>query len=300
MLTNIYVIDYVLKDLEGAKDCLDRIFGTEPLWIHPDMTPGQSITAMYYQLPGNGEMSHALGLFQEGGDSIRVPEDRIFLIGVMCDDLAATVAEISARGLNFVHPEPQVYAVGESNTLGTLHGLEVFIARHVPGGDRKAREMMFTRDGSSDFGDETQGGVFLGVSGIDLAVDDLEAAADTFGKVFGSEPADTTARTAEPGIRSVHFKAPGNGRGVREVGLFAVAEESGAGRLATRLRQIVERRGEGVFRLDLLVTDLAAMRAKLAERGVDLPAGEAPSLEDVNGADLRFVADATPPAAAPL
>ena len=83
MLTNIYVIDYVLKDLEGAKGRFDAIFGTEPLWIHPDMTPGQSITAMYYQLPGNGEMTHALGLFQEGGDTIRVPEYRIIIIGII-------------------------------------------------------------------------------------------------------------------------------------------------------------------------------------------------------------------------
>ena len=292
MLTNIYVIDYVLKDLEGAKDRLDRIFGTEPLWIHPDMTPGQAITAMYYQLPGNGEMSHALGLFQEGGDSIRVPEDRIFLIGIMCDDLPATMREISARGLSFVHAEPQRYAVGESNTLGTLHGLEIFIARHVPGGDRKAREMMFTRDGSSDFGDETQGGLFLGILGIDLLVGNLDAAIATFGKVFGTEPADTTARTAEPGVRSAHFKAPGNGQGIREFGLYALAEGHSPGGLAGRLAEILDRRGEGVFRLDLLVSDLDAFRARLARRGIDLPAGRAPVLEDINGADLRFLVDA--------
>ncbi len=294
MLTNIYVIDYVLKDLEGAKDRLDRIFGTEPLWIHPDMTPGQSITAMYYQLPGNGEMSHALGLFQEGGDSIRVPEDRIFLIGVMCDDLPATMAEIRGRGLEFVHPEPQTYAVGESNTLGTLHGLEVFIARHVPGGDKKAREMMFTRDGSSDFGDETQGGLFRGIGGMDLIVADLEAARETYAKVFGTDAVDTTARSAEPGLRSVHFKAPGDGRGIREVGLYSLADGETRGRLAERLASIIATRGEGVFRLDMLMSDLDTARALLAGRGIDLPAGPSPILEDINGADLRFVADAAP------
>ena len=295
MLTNIYVIDYVLKDLEGAKDRLDGIFGTEPLWIHPDMMPGQSITAMYYQLPGNGEMSHALGLFQEGGDSIRVPEDRIFLIGVMCDDLPATMAEIRSRGLEFVHPEPQTYAVGESNTLGTLHGLEIFIARHVPGGDKKAREMMFTRDGSSDFGDETQGGLFRGISGIDLVVADLDAARETYAKVFGTEGVDTTARSAEPGLRSVHFKAPGNGQGIREVGLYGLAEGEERGRLAERLASIIQSRGEGVFRLDMLMSDVDAARALLAGRGIELPAGPSPVLEDINGADLRIVADALPP-----
>ena len=294
MLTNIYVIDYVLKDLEGAKGRFDAIFGTEPIWIHPDMTPGQSITAMYYQLPGNGEMSHALGLFQEGGDSIRVPEDRIFLIGIMCDDLPATMAEIRSRGLEFVHPEPQTYAVGESNTLGTLHGLEIFIARHVPGGDKKAREMMFTRDGSSDYGDETQGGLFRGIGGIDLVVADLEAARETYAKVFDTEAVDTTARSAEPGLRSVHFRAPGNGQGIREVGLYALAEGEDRGRLAERLAAIIERRGEGVFRLDMLMSDVEAARALLAGRGIELPAGPSPVLEDINGADLRIVADAPP------
>ncbi|WP_336951197.1 hypothetical protein [Sphingobium aromaticivastans] len=291
MLTNIYVIDYVLKDLNGAKDRLDRIFGTEPLWIHPDMMPGQSITAIYYQIPGNGEMSHALGLFQEGGDSIRVERDRIFLIGVMCDDLDRTMQDISARGLKFVHDEPQHYAVGSSNTLGTLHGLEIFIARHVPGGDRKAREMMFTKDGSSDFGDESQGGLFLGFSGIDLAVTDLEAATATYRAVFGTEPTDTTARTAEPGVRSVHFKAPGDGRGVREFGLFAADGSGASGRLAGRISRYLESRGEGVFRLDFLVTDLDAMRAALAARDIHLPEQGDATLEDINGADIRFVSD---------
>ncbi|HEY4545865.1 MAG TPA: hypothetical protein VIG90_05510 [Pedomonas sp.] len=288
MLTNIYVIDYILKDLDGAKDRLDRIFGTEPLWIHPDMTPGQSIVATYYQIPGNGEMSHALGFFQEGGDSVRTDHDKIFLIGVMCDDMDKTMAEISARGLKFVHDEPKRYAVGESNTLGTLHGLEIFIARHVPGGDKKAREMMFTKDGSSDFGDETQGGVFLGISGIDLVVSDLEAATATYSAVFGAPPIDTTDELGEPGVKCVHFQAPGNGRGVRTVGLYAVNGGNASSRLASRLANILSVRGEGVFRLDCHVTDIPKMRATLADRGIHLPEGEA-VLEDVNGADLRFV-----------
>lgn len=293
MLTNIYVIDYVLKDLEGAKDRLDRIFGTEPLWYTPNMVPGYSITAMYYQLPGNGEMSHALGLFQEGGDSERVARDRIFLIGIMCDDIEHTMEEISARGLRFVHDKPQEYAVGRNNTLGKLHGVEIFIAQHVPGGDRKAREMMFTKDGSSDFGDETQGGLFRGISGIDLVVADLDKAVATYRAVFGVDPIDTTDRTGEPRVRSVHFPAPGNGKGVREVGLFALQAGASEGRLATRLANILRKDGEGVFRLDFLVTDLDAMREKLAGRGIALPHGGDATLEDIHGADIRFVTDHT-------
>ncbi|WP_311269502.1 hypothetical protein [Sphingobium sp. WCS2017Hpa-17] len=290
MLTNIYVIDYVVKDLDGAKDRLDRIFGTEPLWIHPDMMPGQDITAMYYQIPGNGEMSHAIGFFKEGGDSVRVERDRIFLIGVMCDDLPRTMEEISARGLTFVHEEPQHYAVGSSNTLGTLHGLEIFIARHVPGGDRQAREMMFTKDGHSDFGDDTQGGVFVGFSGIDLVVEDLDAAISTYSAVFGYPPVDTSARTGEPGVRSAHFKAPGDGRGMREFGLFATEGPPTPGSVAERLAGLLKAQGEGVFRLDFLVTDLEAMRTILADRGIALPSASY-VLEAVNGADIRFVTE---------
>lgn len=291
MLTNIYVIDYVLKDLDGAKDRLDRIFGTEPLWIHPDMTPGRSITAMYYQIPGNGEMSHALGLFQEGGDSIRVDSDKIFLIGIMCDDIVQTMEEISGRGLSFVNPEPEHYAVGSSNTLGTLHGLEIFIAQHVPGGDRKAREMMFTKDGSSDFGDDTQGGLFKGVFGIDLAVTDLDAATATYRAVFGTEAVDTTVRSGAAGVRSVHFAAPGNGRGMREFGLFALDGSGTKSALSDRISRHLEACGEGVFRLDYLVTDMEAMRETLARRGIALPSEGELCLEDINGADIRFVAD---------
>lgn len=287
LLTNIYVIDYVVKGLDSAKDRLDRIFGTEPLWIHPDMAPGQDITAMYYQIPGNGEMSHAIGYFEEGGSFIQSAHDRIFLIGVMCDDLPKTMAEISARGLKFVHEEPQHYAVGSSNTLGTLHGLEIFIARHIPGGDQQAREMMFTKDGSSDFGDDTQGGVFIGFCGIDLIVHDLEKAIATYSAVFGYPPVDTSARTSEPGVRSAHFAAPGNGRGMREFGLFAVDGYDEAGALAQRLSAILSERGEGVFRLDFLVTNLDAMRETLAGRDIFLP--ESCTLEDINGADIRFV-----------
>lgn len=292
MLTNIYVIDYVLKDLDSAKSRLDGIFGTEPLWIHPDMTPGQNITAMYYQLPGNGEMMHALGLFQEGGDSIRVAHDRLFLIGVMCDDIERTMAELSERGLTFVHSEPQRYAVGESNSLGTLHGVEIFIARHIPGGDRVAREMMFTRDGSSDFGDETQKGVFRGVGGLDFAVSDLDAALSTFRAVFGTAPMDTTRRTNAPGVRSAHFLAPGNGKGLREIGFFAAAETGAKDGLARRIATFLDKHGEGIFRMDLLVTDIAAMRDLLATRGIELPEGEEAVLPDIHGTDLRYVIEA--------
>ncbi len=290
MLTNIYVIDYVLKDLDGSKPQLDRIFGTEPLWIHPDMTPGQSIVATYYQLPGNGEMMHALGMFQEGGDSIRVAHDRLFLIGIMCDDIDTTMAEISGRGLAFLHDEPRRYAVGESNSLGTLNGVEIFVARHIPGGDKIGREMMFTKDGSSDFGDETQGGLFRGVMGLDFAVADLDAALATFRAVLGVDSADTTARTAAPGVRSGHFPAPGGGRGLREVGFFALDGSGEKSPLADRISGFLAKHGDGIFRMNLLVTDIAAMRALLASRGIVLPQDE-PVLADICGTDLRYVVD---------
>ena len=293
MLTNIYVIDYVLKDLDGGKNRLDRIFGTEPLWLHPDMTPGRENRAMYYQLPGNGEMSHALGMFQEGGDGGYVDNDRLFLIGIMCDDIHKTMEEMSSRGLQWVHDAPDTYAVGESNTLGRLHGVEIFVARHIPGGDKVARQMMFTKEGSSDFGDETQGGVFLGIGSLDFAVTDLSAAIDTYSRVFGYPPVDTTARTAAPGVRSANFAAPGNengtGRGLREVGFFAVDDRT-ASPFADRLASWLDRQGEGIFRMDMLVTDLAAMRAQLAARGIKLPDGDAPVLPDIHGTDLRYVA----------
>lgn len=292
MLTNIYVIDYVLKDLDGSKDRLDRIFGTEPLWLHPDMSPGRENRAMYYQLPGNGEMSHAMGMFQEGGDGGYVDHDRLFLIGVMCDDIYKTMSEMSSRGLKWMHEAPAVYAVGESNSLGKLHGVEIFVARHIPGGDKVARQMMFTKDGSSDFGDETQGGVFLGVGGLDYAVKDLDAALETYSRVFDFPPRDTTARTGAPGVRSAHFAAPGNeggaGKGLREVGFFT-ADDRDASPLAKRIAAWLDRQGEGIFRLDMLVTDLDAMRTQLAARGISLPEGDDPTILDVHGTDLRFV-----------
>lgn len=294
MLTNIYVIDYVLKDLHGSKDRLDRIFGTEPLWIHPDMTPGRDNKAMYYQLPGTDEMSHALGMFAEGGDGGQTEHDRLFLIGIMCDDIHKTMDEIAGRGLRWEYATPNSYAVGESNSLGKLHGVEVFVARHIPGGDKIAREMMFTEDGSSDFGDETQGGLYLGVSGLDFAVQDLAAAVDTYTKVFGYAPIDTTVRTQVPGLISAHFAAPGNehgnGRGLREVGFYSAVDPTASDE-AGRITAWLDKNGEGIFRMNMLVTDVAAMRTQLANRGITLPDGEAPSLYDVNGTDLRYVAD---------
>lgn len=49
--------------------------------------------------------------------------------------------------------------------------------------------------------------------------------------------------------------------------------------------------GEGVFRLDFLVTGIDAMRDILAGRDIFLP--ESCVLEDVNGADIRFVTSPT-------
>jgi len=232
---------------------------------------------------------HALVMFQECWDSIRVSHDRLFLIGIMCDDIDKTMTEISGRGLTFVHDEPRRYAVGESNTLGTLNGVEIFIARHIPGGDKIGREMMFTKDGSSNFGDETQGGLFKGVTGLDFAVADLDAALDTFRAVFGVEPADTTTRTGAAGVRSWHFPAPGEGKGLRDVGFFSLDGSGETSPLADRIAAFLAKHGDGIFRMNLLVTDLAAMRALLASRGIVLPQDAV--LVDICGTDLRYVAD---------
>ena len=156
MLTNIYVVDYIVRDIEAAKATFDPIFGTEPLWFNPAMAPGRTLNAMYYQMPGNGAGAHAIGIFDHSGDAPEAEHDGVILLGILCDNIEATVAEIEGRGLKFLYDKPQRYAVGRNNILGPLNGVSFSIAQHDEGGYAKAQSMMVTRGGSHDFGDPSQ------------------------------------------------------------------------------------------------------------------------------------------------
>ena len=266
MLTSIYVVDYILHDLESAKPVYDRIFATEPLWINPDMAPGAEVDAMYYQMPGPVGHVTTLGFFGETKD-VRVEREGAKLLGIQCRDLEATTAEMRRRGVRFTTDEPQTYAVGRNITTVAYGGVSFSISEHEPGGHEKARKMMFTRAGDHDYGDASQSGVLDRVHIIHWAVEDLDGAVNDIAAVLGAEPI-TRSHSAKEGLDIAYFAAPGDGFGVQYLVLVSPATSISAESEGQRVRSFLEQHGEGIYLIGFLVSDLARMQASLHSRGV--------------------------------
>lgn len=296
MLTNIYVVDYIVRDLEAAKDNFDRIFATDPLCFNPEMAPGAQLNAIYYQMPGEGAGVHAVGIFDHSGDAPDAAHDGVTLLGILCDDLDTTITEIEGRGLQFHFDQPNRYAVGRNNLLGPLNGVTFAIAQHDPSGYWKAQSMMKTRAGSHDFGDPTQSGLLDRLYVIDIVVRDLNEATANYRALLGVEPIDTSGVSNNPDYRSIHFPAPGDGRGIHSIGLFQPISDTPQTEGGKRLKQHLDTRGEGVFLIGFLVDDIGKAQVILEGRGLKFrhavpqvyAMGRGNTIPNVFGTDLWF------------
>jgi len=268
LLKQIYVVDFVVDQLGMAKPDFDRLFGTEPLVIEPGMAPGVELNAIYYQMPGEGVGIHAVGVFDRSGDGPKEEPTGVILVGILCDDVDTTVAEMRARGVEFLYPEQRRYAVGRNNVTTPIHGVSYSVAQHDEGGYERGKTMMRTAGGSPDYGDPTQGGMLRQLYVIDIVVHDLDAAIESYSAFLGVDPIDTSAVSDPSGeVRSAHFPAPGEGKGIHSVGLFQLTTDTAQTAGGKRLQQALERRGEGVFLIGFLVDDINRAQKELEGRG---------------------------------
>ncbi|MEO7657954.1 MAG: VOC family protein [Sphingomicrobium sp.] len=297
MLKQIYVIDLVVDELEAVKPDFDRLFGTEPLIIEPGMAPGMEINAMYYQMPGDGAGIHAIGIFDRSGDGPKDVPTGAFLVGILCDDVDASVDEIRARGINFAYPTQQSYAVGRNNITESLNGVSFSIAQHNEDGYRSGQAMMKTKAGSPDFGDPSQGGMLKQLYVFDIIVHDLDDAIKNYKALFGVDPIDTSSITGSDGeVRSVHFPAPGDGAGIHSVGLFQLTTDNPKSESGKKLKKALDTRGEGIFLIGFLVDDIDKAQDTLEARGFDFITkekteyrmGRGNTISNIHGTDYWF------------
>ena len=267
MLTSLYVIDYLVKDLNEAKPVYDKIFLTEPLMFNPEMAPGVELEAMYYQMPGSVGHITTLGFFEEG-KNVEVPEEGARLIGIQCRNIESTISGMQERGVKFLSDEPQPYAVGRNVATVPYNGVSYSISEHEPGGHEKARKMMFTRQGSNDFGDASQGGILDRVNLICIAVNNLDQATENLRMILGSEPVKHDEGASNADLIATYFAAPGGGKGVQYIALVALRESKPVSDEGLLIDSFLRNYGEGIYMVSFLVTDQKAFRETLVSRGI--------------------------------
>lgn len=101
--------------------------------------------------------------------------------------------------------------------------------------------------------------MITGIFGINIAVDDLDAARERYESVLGvaAEPLGE-ADFAFPGLKGARLRL-----GDVQIQLIQSTEPG------TSVARFVEKRGEGVFLVSLETDDFAADRAELEKKGVD-------------------------------
>ena len=273
MIKNTYVVDYIVTDIEKAKVFYDRIFGTEPLWINPNMAPNVTVNAMYYQMPGPVGHVTTLGFFEENED-IKTDHEGAKLLGIQCNDLDATISEMAFRGVRFMTDEPQPYAVGRNISTIEYNGVSFSISEHEPGGHERARQMMFTRDGVNDYGDASQGGLLDRIHLIHVAVKNMHEATENFRRVLGVEPVKEDNGKSNNDLDAVYFPAPGGGFGVQYIVLVHPKNSSPSTDEGRLVLSHVQTCGEGIYMIGILVSDIVETKDLLTSRGVNISSAE--------------------------
>jgi hypothetical protein len=178
-------------------------------------------------------------------------------------DLAATQAELQRAGVRFVAEQP--WHVGDENINMTeqVHGVTLAFAQHDIGhwerwerGEIRAQHAIPVPAAPPSLRRRVQRAL-----SIEIAVQEVDAAADDFARVLG--PAQPVAAAAlADGLRGVDFAIAGLER------IRLVSVQRPAGPRAQLVADCLQRRGEGVILMEFLVEDAARTQAELEAEGV--------------------------------
>lgn len=157
MLKHIYVIDFIVRDLDAAVQYGTKIFGAAPRdtsGVGPDQT---EFRAAHFVAPGGGKGNavHSVGFFQlttdtpksESGLRAKRQLDQygegVILIGFTVNDIDQVEKVMKERGLRFVYSEAQRYENGIGNELepSPIGGVSFWFAQHDSDGFQKFTEL---------------------------------------------------------------------------------------------------------------------------------------------------------------
>lgn len=154
MLKQVYVIDFIVRDLEQAVDYFRKVLGTEPVETSGVGDDVDEFRMAHFPAPGARKDSmHAIGLFQLTTDNPVTPSGKRakdyldtrgegpILVGFGVDDIDATEREMKAQGLSFEEPEPVRYQMGRGLNMPIRFGTGFWFAQHDSDGFEKWQAM---------------------------------------------------------------------------------------------------------------------------------------------------------------
>ena len=279
MLTALDHIIIGVRDLEAAARIFGRDLGLLPSGggIHPIGGTANRIIVIgdtYLELI-------ALYKPEEARESIRsrLEKGEGYLNFVLSsNDIVADSQALRERGITFIGPTPGSLrsADGRERAWQSIHIERPDLAQHYPfiiqhdsAGEERRRRLA---------GWSTPPEHPLGVSkvrSVTLAVEDLDEASRRFAQIYGFQPSEPfSAATQGLGARIVSFALGQSGQS------FELAAPALEDKGPNALRDHLERFGESLYRMALLVNDLAQARRYLTGRAVPFTSVESaqPSL----------------------
>jgi hypothetical protein len=265
-----YVVDLAIADFAAAVADFRTVFGIEGIPMWEEYEPTGNTWGMHFPVGG----LQAFGLMSpkktaSGRTAMNLTEvlatrgEGMTLIGFVAPDLAATQAELQRAGVRFVAEQP--WHVGDENINMTeqVHGVTLAFAQHDIGhwerwerGEIRAQHALPVPAPARPLRRRVQRAL-----GIDIAVQDVDTAADDFARVLGSAQPVAAAELAD-GLRGVDFAIAGLQR------IRLVSVQRPVGPRAQLVSECLQRRGAGVMLMEFLVEDAARTQAELAVEGV--------------------------------
>jgi len=265
-----YVVDLAIADFAAAVADFRTVFGIEGIPMWEEYEPTGNTWGMHFPVGG----LQAFGLMSpkahaSGRTAMNLTEvlatrgEGLTLIGFVAPDLAATQAELQRAGVRLVAEQP--WRVGDENINMTeqVHGVTLAFAQHDVGhwerwerGEIRAQHAIPVPAPAQPLRRRVQRAL-----GIEIAVQDVDAAAEDFARVLGPAHPVTAAELAE-GLRAVDFAIAG----LQRIRLVSVQRPAGA--RAQLVADCLQRRGEGAVLMEFLVEDAARTRAEVEAGGV--------------------------------
>lgn len=265
MLTSLDHIIIGVRDLDAAAHTFSHELGLLPSGggIHPVGGTANRIIVIgdtYLELI-------ALYKPEEAQESIRqrLEKGEGYLNFVLSsDDIEADSQAIRQRGVLPIGPTPGSLrsADGRSRAWQSVHIEHSDLAQHYPfiiqhdsaGEERRHRLAGWTTPPEHPLGASK-------VHSVTLAVEDLDEASRRFAQIYGLQPSEPFSAAPQGlGAQVVSFSSGQSGQS------FELAAPSLEDKGPNALRDHLERFGESLYRVTLLVNDLAKARNYLAER----------------------------------
>jgi len=264
-----YVVDLRVADYLGAAKAYRKAFGIEGHVMWEEYEPSGTTRGIHFMIGGLAAFGILSPAENPRGETavrlaaeLREHGDGITLLGAVAPELDGRVRELRARGLEFQYPAHKRVGDEWLNQTEPLHGVSFLWAQHDPGHweSWERAELVSSVPPPTD-GTPIERAA-SGATSIEIAVRDIARADDVLGTFLGASRKLSSDDLA-PGLAGIEFPVEGL-RAIRVVTPIPGARSARAAAVA----DFLDRRGDGVFALELAVDDAGRVERYLERVGI--------------------------------